>query len=533
MNKIFKRTDEIIPHDLFLLINFPIILGCLIDFALIDFRYLLINLVWMMIFSIPSILLKSSIPNKIGTIIFFIIGLIETSHWILIKGPITVASILTLGATNFQESMEFLSIKSSFLLLVIVPYIFLLIHSLRQKRAYEHYKGKYIAITLAVLISISFISENAINGRLVRKGIPQIFKVCFSFSKQYAFYKQTETNIKTREVEVFNQNEEDKTFVLIIGESLNRRHMSLYKYNRKTTPNLDKRDDIFVFNDVVSAYSNTINSVLSLLSESNLDNKKQQEQNIDIFDIFSSAGFKTYWLSNQPPYGIWENKITSLAKKADKYKFVNIASNSSKEAILTASYDSKLFVPFRNILESDVCKKLIIVHLMGNHISYEKRYPNSFNIFKGNTKKEKIIAEYDNSVLYNDYVVDSLLNMINTYSTLNNKISSAIYLSDHGENVYDEANQVGHSYAGKLPKANVEIPFIVWLSDDFKKKYSLKSLEILNHIEEPYVADDLFHSIIEINNIETPYFDKNRSLFNTDFNKKRKRILVDNKNYDN
>lgn len=512
--------------------SFPIIIGCFIDFALIDFRYLLINLVWITVFSIPSILFKSSIPNKIGAIIFFTIGLIETTHWILIKGPITIASILTLGATNFQESIEFLSIKNSFLLLLLLPLLILFIYSLRRKREYEPYKGKHAVIILAALVSISFISENAVNGRLVRKGVPHFFKVFFSFSDQYDFYKQTEKNTKVRKVEAYSQDNEDKTFVLIIGESLNRHHMSLYKYNRITSPRLDKRDDIFVFNDVVSSYSNTINSVLSLLSETNLENNKKPDQSIDVFDIFSSAGFKTYWLSNQPPYGIWENKVTTWAKKADNYKFVNLASNSSMEATLTASYDSKLFVPFINILESDASNKLIIIHLMGSHTSYGKRYPNSFNIFKGNTKKEKIIAEYDNSVLYNDYVVDSLLNIICTYSKLNDKIASAIYLSDHGENVYDEANQVGHTYAGKLPKANVDIPFIVWLSDGFKAKYPFKLLEIQNHLEKPYVSDDLFYSIIDINNITTPYFDEKRSLFNKKFNDKRKRILIDNYNYD-
>lgn len=532
MNKFIKRTDEIIPHDLFLLMNFPIIIGCFIDFALIDFRYLLINLVWLTIFSIPSILFKSSVPNKIGTIIFFSIGIVEICHWIMIKGPITVVSILTIGATNFQESMEFLSIKSSFLLLLLLPYIFLFIHSLRQKREYEHYKSKYIAIILLSLVSISFISENAINGRLVRKGVPQIIKVYSSFSDQYVFYEQTEMNIKTREVVASTKNEEDICFVLIIGESLNRHHMSLYDYKRKTSPNLEQRADIFVFNEVVSPYSNTINSVLSLLSESNLENKKKEGQSIDLFDIFSSAGFKTYWLSNQPPYGIWENRITSLAKKADKYLFVNIASNSSIEATTTASFDEKLFTPFKDILESDVNKKLIIVHLMGSHTSYEKRYPNEFNIFHGDSKEEEIIAEYDNSVLYNDYIVDSLLNITSAYSTLNNKITSVIYLSDHGENVYDEAGQVGHTYTGKLPKANVDIPFIVWFSDGFKKRHPLQLIETQNNIKKPYVTDDLFHSIIDINNIETPYLEAPRSLFNKDFNSKRKRILVDNKNYD-
>jgi heptose-I-phosphate ethanolaminephosphotransferase len=490
------------------------------------------SLVWMTLFAIPAIVFRSSIPTKIGAVIFFITGVIEMVHWALVKGPITVVSLLTVGGTNFQESMDFMSLKSSYVLLLLFPYIVVFIYSLRRKRKYPHYKGKNGVVLIVALISIVFVSENAINGRLVRKGIPQFFKVYFSFSNQYLLYQQTELNVEPRAVEASAKNGDDQICVLIIGESLNRHHMSLYDYYRKTTPYLDDREDLFVFNDVVSPYSNTINSVLSLLSESNLDNTKRQEQSVDLFDVFSSAGFETFWLSNQPPYGIWENRITSIAKKSDNYTFVNLASNSSMEATLTASYDGKLFTPLIKMLESDFNKKLIIVHLMGNHTSYEKRYPNSFNRFQGNTTKDEVIAAYDNSVVYNDYVVDSMLNIIHKYSLLNNKRSSVIYLSDHGENVYDEANEVGHTYAGKLPKSNVDIPFIVWLSDDFKFTYPRKLMDIQNHTDKPYVSDDLFHSIIDLNQIETPFLIKSRSLFNAEYNENRKRILVDNQDYD-
>lgn len=43
MKRFLKRADEIIAHDLILLICFPVILGCFIDIALVDFRYLLTN----------------------------------------------------------------------------------------------------------------------------------------------------------------------------------------------------------------------------------------------------------------------------------------------------------------------------------------------------------------------------------------------------------------------------------------------------------------------------------------------------------
>lgn len=369
-----------------------------------------------------------------------------------------------------------------------------------------------------------FLLENTLNNRLIRKGVPQIVKVFASFSNQYLYYKETEADIIQKKV-IASAKLNKQTFVLIIGESLNRNHMSLYSYNRKTNPLLEQREDIYIFNNVVSAYSNTINSVLSMLSDSNIDNSKTEKESITILDIFSSAGFKTFWISNQPPYGIWENKITKLAKKADNYQFVNNSSNSSMEATLTASYDELLFNPFIDALNNKAAKKFIVLHLMGNHTSYKKRYPHQFSIFKGSNKKSKTIAEYDNSVIYNDFIIDSIFNICNSNYQINTSSIMALYISDHGENVYDENEQVGHTYAGILPKSNIEIPFILWLPDNNKNSYT-------EYLNRPYVTDDLFHSIIDINKIITPYFDSSKSIFNEGFNIYKQRILEDNRNYD-
>ncbi len=292
------------------------------------------------------------------------------------------------------------------------------------------------------------------------------------------------------------------------------------------------RNDIFAFTDVVSPYSNTLNSVLTILSESNLENSIEITKGIDIIDVFHSAGFKTYWISNQSPIGIWDNMVTVFANKSDYKKFVNISSNSSFEATYTTSYDSKLFKPFYDVLNEDVKLKFIVVHLMGSHSSYNKRYPNEYNVFKGADSKSKTISEYDNSILYNDCIVDSLLKILEVNSLGLNNISTAIYLSDHGENVYDELNRVGHDYSKVLPKANVEIPFIVWLSPSYINANDDELKIIESNMSKPYVSDDLFHSIIDLNKINTSVLDKNRSIFSNEFNDRRKRILEDKLDYD-
>ena len=270
-----------------------------------------------------------------------------------------------------------------------------------------------------------------------------------------------------------------------------------------------------------------------MLSNSNLEQKISFENCVDLIDVFHSAGFKTFWISNQSPIGIWDNLVTVLAKKSDDFTFVNTTSNSSFEAILTTSYDSKLFKPFSAALKEDVSKKFIVLHLMGSHSSYSKRYPAGFDIFKASGGKEKTIAQYDNSVFYNDFIVDSLLNlMIANVSPQNNTVASAIYIADHGENVYDELDKVGHDYAGDLPKSHVEVPFIVWLSPEYLKMDPIKAAIIRLNISKPFVSDDLFHSILDLNVIQSPLFEEERSVFNANFNETRQRILEDGKDYD-
>ncbi len=271
---------------------------------------------------------------------------------------------------------------------------------------------------------------------------------------------------------------------------------------------------------------------MTILSESNLENDIEITKGIDLIDIFHAAHFKTYWISNQSPIGIWDNWVTVFANKSDSKQFVNISSNSSFEATYTTSYDSKLFNPFLKILEEPNKRKFIVIHLMGSHSSYAKRYPTKYDIFKGNDSRSQTIANYDNSVLYNDFIVDSLLKTIAGISAKNNIASSAIYLSDHGENVYDELNKVGHDYAKTLPKSNVEIPFMVWFSDHFIQLYPEKVNVIKSNKHAPFVSDDLFHSILDLNNITSSILNKKRSNFSPTYNEQRERVLEDKKNYD-
>ena len=60
---------------------------------------------------------------------------------------------------------------------------------------------------------------------------------------------------------------------------------------------------------------------------------------------------------------------------------------------------------------------------MGSHISYWDRYPGEFYHWPVDTSKERETAEvmndeYDNSVLFNDYVMESIMNEATNYCML-------------------------------------------------------------------------------------------------------------------
>ena len=208
--------------------------------------------------------------------------------------------------------------------------------------------------------------------------------------------------------------------------------------------------------------------------------------------------------------------------------FVNIAGSSEFEATANKSFDEKVLEPFKNVLADTASNKLIVIHLMGSHATYSSRYPIEFDRFTDVENGDQLINEYDNSVLYNDFIVNEIFSITANDSKMKPKsLYSVIYLSDHGENVHDEGEGVGHTWANSIPKCNVEIPFVVWISPNYEAQKNLTIDESL-----PFVAEDLFYSMIDLNGISIEHNQLKRSLFNHSFNATRKRVLEDGKDYD-
>ena len=498
-------------------------------------RNLLITVAWLVLWMLPFLFFPKKCFYRMAVAILFIGGLLNLIHWLMLKYPLNVSSLFVLLNTNGDEAMEFIHLKASLRWLLLLPYLLLAITAFFYVPAIPigHPWLRVIRGGLLLFV-ILFYGEALLNGRFVRTALPDTERTLCSISGEMKAYY----NLKQRKFQKVEATSDTTSClsVLIIGESCNRNHMSLYGYHRPTSPKLSRRKDILCFSNVISPYSNTLNAILNSLTESNMDFPLSPDSCIHALDVYRSAGFVTYWISNQSPIGVWDNAVFNFAQTANHPIFVNHAANSSFESTELAVYDESLLPVLEQILEKDTAKrKWIVLHLMGSHSRYDKRYPASFARFKeGKDKRQRIIDAYDNSILYNDALVDSIFSLLSLYASshLQTRVH-ALYLSDHGENVYDEGETAGHDFADTIPYANIEIPFVLWLSAQDTLSDTSFYHRATTRLAWPFMSDDLFHLLLDLDGINTPCLQPERSLFHPSYNKERPRILTDGRTYTN
>ncbi len=507
--------------------------GMALNYDVFAAQSILLTLVWTAVLLAPYVVTRKRGFYTAAATLLFLDGLVNLFHWIILKCPLNASSIFVFLNTNWGEASEFMTVKATPLLLLLLPYVALFVMALRNAPPFTlRTKGQAVVWTALWLFATVFFADNLLHGRFLRRAVPDVEKALVSFAAESKEY----SNLKSRAlfpVEARLTTTDPTLVVVIIGESCNRNHLSLYGYKRPTTPRLQSRGDILAFSNVVSANSNTLRSVLGFLSENNAEHSRPLDSALHIFDLLHSSPYRSFWLSNQSPIGLWDNGVTSLARNADVVSYVNLTANSSMESTTIAAFDQQLFAPFLSALADTARHKAVFLHLMGSHTSYDKRYPSRFAHFKGGKdKRARTIDAYDNTILYNDYIVDSLLCTLASYCTAHPTVrATALYFSDHGENVFDEGDYAGHDYSGAIPHANVEIPFLLWLSPSQREHFRASPRLRLPDAGTPYMLDDLFHTLIDLADIATPAFDSTRSFVNAHFDASRPRRLEDGNLY--
>ncbi|WP_458369894.1 phosphoethanolamine transferase CptA [Pseudomonas fluorescens] len=305
------------------------------------------------------------------------------------------------------------------------------------------------------------------------------------------------------------------TLVLVIGESTNSQRMSLYGYPRATTPELDKlKDQLDVFDNVITPRPYTIEALQQVLTFADEENPDLYLSTPSLVSMMKQAGYKTFWITNQQTMTKRNTMLTTFSEQADEQVYLN--NNRNQNA---AQYDGDVIEPFNKALADAAPRKLIVVHLLGTHMSYQYRYPSTFDKFQDRDGVPAGIRDdqlptynsYDNAVLYNDFVVSSL---IKDYARTDPN-GFLLYLSDHGEDVFDS---VGHSTLGRnenKPTAPMyTIPFMAWASPKWRAAHDWN---LAGDLSRPYSSSHLIHTWADLTGLSFDELDRSKSVVSDSF----------------
>lgn len=265
-----------------------------------------------------------------------------------------------------------------------------------------------------------------------------------------------------------NAKNEIDNIVVILGESLSKNHMQLYGYVKPTTPfltTLSKSRNLIVFDNVISPHAQTTLSLRKVLTFLDYENERDIQKAYEygnLISIFNSANYSTFWISNQMDKN--NGIIGAIASFATKNDFVS----RFKQTFDDVFFDEKILPSIDGFMGNNKTHNLFVIHLMGSHASYGNRYPSNFKLFDDSLfgGNNRTISRYDNSVLYNDYVVGEI------FKRFSESDSIVFYISDHGEEVYENGDFLGHS-DDRISRFMVEIPMLVYASNSFIKKHPL------------------------------------------------------------
>jgi glucan phosphoethanolaminetransferase (alkaline phosphatase superfamily) len=508
--------------------------------------FVLSVLVWLL----PLLVLNFKNFFRLG-ILFFLLSPIEIGFVKSTGLPINIGLMESVLHTNFQEAREQLWSNFpilSFLIILLIFYCFLLSFINKFKLPF---KGKISLILVFVLLnSVLFAKMFSIletyiplNGRMqvayeiTTKKYNKIFPINI-ISNTFAAIKNDNINKKFEtEIEKFSfngkpisKNQENEIYVLVIGETTRRANFHLYGYPRETTPQLEKTKNLTPFSNVNSSANLTLFSLPQIITRSDPDHFNVQYKEKTILDVFHEANYYTALIGAQ-------NMSTPILKRLHS---VSDYSFSAKSDISSSQfYDGDILKNVKEIINDKTHrKKFIIIHSLGSHFRYSNRYPQGFEKFKPNISrsgysnmsleyKQELINSYDNSILYTDYFLASLIKEIDKA----NVISGLIYLSDHGENLYDDGKTIFHG--GEKPTHfEYEIPYLVWNSQKYRDFYPEKMKALESNKNKKGSSTATFYSLSDMANLsyKNSNAEMNKSFFSIKYKElKERKILTSTK----
>lgn len=421
------------------------------------------------------------------------------------NGPIGVDMFLNIVTTNGGEAFELLGNLTPAIIMVILLYIPVLVaatvairRGIRQNRAFINRQRRMALIIFATSILFATtcrMTTGTLNVKTDIFPVNACYNMYLAASRYYATSHYDESSAKFSFGAKDTHGECGKEiYVLVIGETARACNFGIYGYDRDTTPLLSKTKGLTVFKDAITQSNTTHKSVPMLLSEASADNYNCIYKIKSVITAFKEAGFHTVFLSDQKR----------------NHSFIDFFGSEANDCIFLSDNrtvnDEELTGYFRQAINGDKRKTLVVVHTYGSHFTYNERYSAKDSYFTPDKdmsadkeNRESLINAYDNTIRNTDKVLSSFISALENTDA----VSALIYTSDHGEDIFDDGKSFLH--ASPIPSYyQLHVPLIVWTSPEYATHFPEVLSALGGNSKRPVATSkSVFHSMLGMAGIST------------------------------
>lgn len=292
--------------------------------------------------------------------------------------------------------------------------------------------------------------------------------------------------------------------IMVVGETARADHFSLNGYDRNTNPLLSKEDNI-LFVEAEACGTSTAFSVpcmFFLRSHENYSPAIARSES-NVLDILAAAEIETIWLDNN----------SSCKHVCNRIPHENLRIKADGSILQDGEYDIGLVTEAEHYIDTGSANTLIVLHTMGSHgPAYSERYPEDFARFvpfcHKLSPKEcsalEVANAYDNTILYTDYVVDSLIKMLQERAE---SIDSFVfYASDHGESLGENGVYLHGLPRAVAPESQTRVPLILWLSPGYVADTQTAPLLSLDERQDNVSHDNIPHTLLGLFGIDSRWY---------------------------
>lgn len=480
---------------------------------------------------------KNFLHSVYFSLLFFLLLPFDLFFFWIYREPPTTPVLLSIGNTNFGETVDFMRGRLVLLLVFVAAAVMVWLQTVRaaQRGVGAEWRcfnplGRYLSRSFLVVLAVagviftsspalehhfslpetdkntsfdmSVVDERVASVLVKLKGVFPVgrFISLGEYYREEANFRYAEQRkdgfrFNARQIDVPAQRQ---IYVLVIGETGRGDHSHLNGYVRDTSPLLAGQGNLVPLRNMVSPWSFTRLSVPTILTGQ--ESSANAAQLKSVVSAFHEAGFKTYWLSNQQH----ENGIDYFAREADERIFINVSALVLERH---GNYDERLLAPLEKLISRNEPRQFFVVHLLGSHDAYQKRYPSSFDVFQPSLtskqeldyhavqNKTEVINTYDNSMRYTDYVLSNII------ATLEKRqgVSALVYSSDHGETLFDGSCQrSGHGSSGRQ---EFMVSALSWMSDEHRNHWPAKYQLMKEHGSTPITTEFVFDTMLGLANV--------------------------------